>query len=436
MKAAAPLGLLLLGGCAALTGQKLVIEDRYKTYTSSTINTDAVTLSVSSSEVATTPGGVAIAALSDRGQAALIDQTKGKPPTVIKPAAGSSPTVVLRNSISRHLTVTILPVAFLPPGDRVDAIKVSLSVYPFPSDRWKIASWTQASNGQVVIDLGKLTDTSTSKATISSGIDIAKFLPNLTVTGENDETRAREVEIKDTTDFDAAVDNDGVAWLYETAGWRQSLAHNLAVDVVLTTDRLKLRPSPIASVSDLEIDDGTGTKSPAAPSKVKLIPGSLYSPIDFEGEPVCGKASLSYRIRHITNGAGNTFSESDDAVDFQTGTAEVPFLISPSPYEPGYVIGIGPHTLAYEIGASAPISLIFATLEDSTDFRNWLRQAAPSGGKLANGTIGFIVANKYRPLSAAEYAQLSTGPENEGRESDAPAAACTLPPKPAPKSGQ
>jgi hypothetical protein len=207
VKAAAPLGLLLLGGCAALTGQKPVIEDRYKTYTSSTINTDAVTLSVSSSEVATTPGGVAIAALSDRGQAALIDQTKG-----------SSPTVVLRNSISRHLTVTILPVAFLPPGDRVYAIKVSLSVYPFPSDRWKIASWTQASNGQVVIDLGKLTDTSTSKATISSGIDIAKFLPNLTVTGENGETRAREVEIKDTNDFDAAVDNDGVAWLYETAG--------------------------------------------------------------------------------------------------------------------------------------------------------------------------------------------------------------------------
>lgn len=430
MRAVAPLGLLLLGGCAALGGQKAAIEDRYQTYAPPTREADKVTLSVSTSEVAATPGGVSITALSDRGQAALIEQTKGKPPTTIKPAGGASPAVVLRNSISRHLVIAIQPEGFLPPGDRVDAIKVSLSVYPNRPDRWQVSTWTQASNGQTVIDLGKLTDTSTSKATISTGLNIAKFLPNLTVTGENDQTSAREVEIKDTTDFDAAVDNNGVAWLYETAGWRQSLAHNLSVDVVLSTDRLKLRSSPIASVSDLSIDDAKGKSSPATPAQVKLIPGSLYSPIDFEGEPVCGRATLGYRIRHITNGGGNTFSESDDAVEFRTGTTEIPFLFSPSPYEPGYVIGIGPHTLAYEIGAGKPVPLVFATLDEATDFRNWLRQAAPAGGKLANGTIGFIVPapKKYRPLSPAEYAQLMPGPQDEGRESDAPAAACTIPP--------
>lgn len=427
MKAAASLSLLLLGGCAALNGQKPVIEDRYMAYVPTNVPADKVSLSVSTSEVASTPGGVSLTSLSDRGQAALIDQTKGKPPTTIKAASASSGAVVLRNSISRHLVIAIQPEGFLPPGDRVDAIKVSLSVYPYPSDRWKVSTWTQASNGQTVIDLGKLTDTATSKATISTGLNIAKFLPNLTVTGENDQTSAREVEIKDTTDFDAAVDNDGVAWLYETAGWRQSLAHNLSVDVVLTTDRLKLRPSPVVSVSDLSIDDGKGNKALAKPSQVKLVPGSIYSPIDFEGQPVCGKATLTYRIRHITNGGGATFSESDDEVEFRTNTTEVPFLFSPSPYEPGYVVGIGAHTLVYTSGAGPQTSLVFASLEEATDFRNWIRQATPPGGKLANGTVGILVAGKFRPLNSGEYAQLMPGPENAGRESDAPPQVCMLP---------
>lgn len=427
--AAAPLGLLLLGGCAALGGQKPVIENRYSTYAPPTVAAEKVTLSVSTSEVASTPGGVSLTGLSDRGQAALIEQTKGKPPTTIKPASGPTKAVVLRNSISRHLVIAIQPEGFLPPGDRVDAIKVSLSVFPASSDRWKVSTWTQASNGQTVIDLGKLTDTATSKATISTGLNIAKFLPNLTVTGENDQTSAREAEIKDTTDFDAAVDNNGIAWLYETAGWRQSLAHNLSVDVVLTTDALKLRPSPTVSVSDLSIDDGKGNSSLAKPSQVTLIPGSLYSPIDFEGQQVCGKATLTYRIRHITTGGGATFTESDDEVEFRLGTTEVPFLFSPSPYEPGYVIGIGAHTLVYSTGAGPQTSLVFASLEEATDFRNWLRQATPAGGKLANGMIGFIVAGKFRPLNSGEYAQLVPGTENEGRESNTPPPLCTLPPK-------
>ena len=427
--AAAPLGLFLLGGCAALSGQKPVIESRYSTYAPSTLVADKVKLSVSTSEVASTPGGVSLMALSDRGQAALIEQTKGKPPTIIKPASGPTKAVILRNSISRHLVIAIQPESFLPPGDRVDAIKVSLSVFPETSDRWKVSTWTQASNGQTVIDLGKLTDTATSKATISTGLAIAKFLPNLTVTGENDQTSAREVEIKDTTDFDAAVDNNGVASLYETAGWRQSLAHNLSVDVVLTTNTLTLHPSPTVSVSDLSIEDGKGNSSLAKPSQVKFIPGSVYSPIDFEGQQICGKATLTYRIRHITNGGGATFTESDDEVEFRIGTTEVPFLFSPSPYEPGYVIGIGAHTLVYSSGAGPQTSLVFASLEEATDFRNWLRQTTPAGGKLSNGMIGFIVTGKFHPLNSGEYGQLMTGPENKGHERYTPPSPCTLPSK-------
>lgn len=425
MRIVAPLALLLLGGCAALQGRQPVIENRFATVTPSNQPADAVTISVSTSAVDPATGGVSLTSLSDRAQAALIEQTKGKPPATLKPAAAPAAAVTLRNSISRHLAIAIQPASFLPPGDRIDAIRIELSVHAASQDRWRISTWTQASNGQTVIDLGKLTDTSLSKATISTGLNVAKFLPNVTVGGENDQTSAREVAIKDTTDFDAAVDNDGKAWLYETAGWRQSLAHNLAVDVVLTIDRLKLRPSPLVSTSDLVINDAKRKSVPTKASQVTLKPGSLYSPIDFEGEPVCGKVTLTYRIRHIVNGAGNTFSELDDQIEFRTGTTEAPFLLSPSPYEPGYVLGYGAHTLSYRIGAGAPVSLVFATLEEATDFRNWLLQATPAGGRLANATIGFDIQG-VRPLTAAQYAQLAPGPENAGREGDAPPARCTL----------
>ncbi|SEK00127.1 hypothetical protein SAMN05518849_1252 [Sphingobium sp. AP50] len=417
--------LLLLEGCAALGGQKAVIENRYSSVARTSETAAKMVLSVSTSEVASTPGGVAITALSDSGQAALIEQTKGKPPTVIKPAGVGSKSVIVRDSITRHLVIAIQPEDFLPPGDRVDAIKVSLQVHPAQPNRWKVATWTQASNGQKVIDLGKLTDTSSSKVSIESGIKIAKFFPDLSVAGESSQTTAREVQLKDTSEFDAAVDNDGMAWLYETAGWRESLAHNLSVDVVLKTDRLMLRPSPLSTFSDLSIESRGKDEQPARPDAVSLIAASLYAPIAFEREPVCGKARLTYRIRHITNGGGSTFSESDDAVEFRTGTAEVPFLFSQPPYEPGYVIGIGDYTLHFKKNGE-PSSLIFATLEEATAFREWLRQTVPPGGKLANGKIGFLVGGSFKTLSTAQYGQLVPSAENAGREDKETPTPCTL----------
>ena len=46
----------------------------------------------------------------------------------------------------------------------------------------------------------------------------------------------------------------------------------------------------------------------------------------------------------------------------------MPFLFSPSPYQPGYVNGIGAHTLVYLIGADPRTSLVFASLEEATIF--------------------------------------------------------------------
>src|SRR5206468_5755191 len=204
---------VLLTGCAALLPQPRIIEKRFGSYSIKDDSVPPIGIAVATADTEAQSGAISIKELSDRGQAALIEQTKGKPPVQLKAGAKDPGATVLDNTIKRRVIVSVLPERFLPAGDRVDAIKVRLSINPDQPGGWKIASWTQASNGQIVIDVGKLTGVSSSKVSAETGLKIADILPDFKVSGENSRSLTEELAVRDTTDLDAAVDADGNASL-------------------------------------------------------------------------------------------------------------------------------------------------------------------------------------------------------------------------------
>lgn len=404
---------LLLSGCGALTGGRPVIEQRFASYTYADDTNHSVGIRVSSSEVEKPASGISLAALGDHAQAAMVEQFKGKPPVLIKGPKDPAPIVTARDTISRHLVVAVQPTTFLAPGDRVDAVQISLKVTPDEPRRWWITSWTRATNGKSLIDLGKLTDTTSSKIGFETGLKVAGFLPDAKLTAENGQATAREVQMRDATEFDAAVDGGGRAWLTETAGWRESSAHNFAVDVVLTTEARNLFPSPTVSFGDLESEVG-GRMVPAEAKMVLLRPGVVYAPIEFQRDPVCGVAEITYRIRHVVSGY-STFSEADDVVEFSTGTDHSTFLISPAPIARYYVLNtVDGRSMSYQMkGAASPSLMMFETLEEATTFRNWLRMRAPSTGELANAAVGFSRSGTLHPAAPQQYATLTPAAQSE-----------------------
>ncbi|UAJ10627.1 hypothetical protein [Polymorphobacter megasporae] len=418
MRRLVPLIVVTAGGCAAITGQHVVIENRFKQQQPWGRDEGSVVIDVFTSDVVDPPTTVPLTALSDHGQAAIIDQTGGKPPVGIKaPDETKAGAVSLEGSIKRRIVVAVRTAAFLSPGDRVDAIHVDLSVDG--SDRttpWRITSWTQASNGQTVIDLGKSTDTSTNKLTASTGLKISPVLPGATIGGEADHTRASEVEIKDTTDFDAAVDNRGHAWLDETAGWRVSLAHNLSMDAVLSASIPSLVPSPLVSAGPLTRVDPKhkGATLPATPDDVRLSEMTVYSAFADEERPICGRAELTYRIRRIINAkAATTFSESDDRVQFVTGTARTEFLFAPPSYRPTYVLRSNDIVVAYQMPHAQPVILAFQSLDAAAAFAHWFVHAAPKGGTIGGNTvIGKITDAGIVPLTSREIERMTAAPQN------------------------
>ena len=92
---------LSLSACSALTGPPQ-IEDRFASSTSPNTPAPAVTIAVSSAPVDSPKSGTSITQLSDRGQAALIELTKGKPPVTLKgDDSGAAEDVVVNDTIQR-----------------------------------------------------------------------------------------------------------------------------------------------------------------------------------------------------------------------------------------------------------------------------------------------------------------------------------------------
>lgn len=94
-------------------------------------------------------------------------------------------------------------------------------------------------------------------------------------------------------------------------------------------------------------------------------------------------ATLTYRIRYVANGGYTTFSESDDVVQFQTGTGSTPFLFAPPSYAPAYILKSNGHVLSYQTPHGGSHPMIYAALADATAFRDWLNKVAPPKGRLA-----------------------------------------------------
>ncbi len=434
MKRAIPLVLVTTTGCA-LFQPGPVVENRFRSAPEEKGEVPTILIAATTAPVEVDPGGIKITQLSDRAQAALVTETKGKPPIKLKAGDNDeAPVVSYRDSLERHIIVSVRPKTFLGPGDRIDAIRVELTVRPDQRDDWRITGWTFASNGQKVIDVGKLTDVSAAKLEASSSIKAVDFLPDAKVGGEVSRSQTRELNVKDTTDFDAAVDADGRAWLDETAGWRESLAHNLSMDAIISAPAARLKQSYVVASSKLTRDDpaSKGETIPALPSSVSLTETAIFTHYK-EAEPVCGVAKLTYRIRHIVNPkAQGTFTESDDVVRFVTGNAETSFLLAPAPYEPSYSLQTGSLRLSYVPDGGGLTSLVFATREDAIAFRDWVRSVLPQGGKLANATFGIKTAKGYSPGitrdQAKELIAVIANPQRAAEAISATKSRCLPPP--------
>ena len=194
---------LVLPGCA-LFRPNAVVENRFALEVKNEDAAAPVAIEVTSAPVPDGDDKVKITQLAERAQAALILATSGKPPTEISGAKGEGAAdVVFDGKFARRLVAAVRPTGFLSPGDRVDAIRLSLSVPPDQANDLRITGWTQATNGQSVIDVGKLTDVSSSKLTASTGLDIGKPFADAKAEAGFSRALTREQAIKDTTDFDA-----------------------------------------------------------------------------------------------------------------------------------------------------------------------------------------------------------------------------------------
>jgi hypothetical protein len=407
---------LLLCGCTALAPSRPLVDNRFaRELQPTTTAGDQIQIAVASAEAEAQPGGIPLNQLSDRGQAALIEQTKGKPPLIVKKEAEeTAASVVLKNTITRRLIMTIRPSQFLQPGDRVDAIRVQLKIAPAraaaSAPQWRIISWTQAS-AETPIDVGKLTGVSSTKITASTGLNLPNLLPGLTIGGEADKSLTQEFQVRDVTRLDAAVDQWGVAWVDETAGWRVDLGHNLAaIDVVALAPSTS--PVKVVSVGPLvkDKDPGKGLPSPAKDLRIRTV--DVYAPNGDPNVPICGTALLDYRIRHIVNPAAQaTFSEADDDVAYVPGSSTASFIFAPPPYQATYVVAVGTEDIQYQ-DESGNHALLFLTLEEATAFKNWLAAIRPAGGK-----IGRIALGTLRPafdhLSGDDFNHLNVQPSND-----------------------
>lgn len=399
MKKLAPALCLGLCACEALSPNRAIIENRYRTVLGETAaQGQPIRLAITTAAVPDDGAGVAFTLLGDRAQAALIEQTKGKPPIKLTAAEKEAGAAQIRNTVKRRLIVSVLPEGFLPAGDRVDAIALEVALRQGP---WRFTSWSQASNGEIVIEVGTLTGVTTTSIGLSSGLKVAKVLPDLAIEADRATSDTRAVSIRDTTNFDAAVTEDGKAWLIETAGWRQNLAHNLSIDVVAQTRDAPLDGAPAITIGPLYGAEGEIN----GPAKVRVKEATIFTPRSML-EPVCGEATLKYRLRRVVQG-GATFTEADDDIQHVVGSATAKFLFSPPPFAPSYALQFGPRAITFRYGPGSPALARFESLAAATAARDWLARVQPSDGKLGDGAqLGYDVDGQFQALSGATATQL------------------------------
>ncbi len=418
---------LALAGCAALVPQP-VIENRYAAATFApqpNADTDII-MSVNT----TVPSGggesIKLTELGERAQAAMVTTNQGKPPTKITATTVQADTQIsMETTLKRRVEIALRPATFMQPGDRVDAVRINFRVATADAQNWKITGWTEARNADKVIEIGKLTDTSSNTLTASTGLNIAKFLVDASVSAEAKRELAREMQIRDVGELNAAVDASGTAWIDETAGWRVNLARSRnSIDVTITAQTGAgnggLSADTVAVPGKLWSDD-PGPPKALPPAQVGLRLQQRFVSAAAT-EPVCAIADLTYRLRRISNDAGrSTFTEADDKVQFVTVTRpSVGFKLSPPPYQPLYALKAGNEYLSFKGADGKAIVVIFGSLEHASAFRLWLLQALPNGGAIASGEIGMQHGlGGLRPINATDRQMLAAGIANQAKRDEA-----------------
>lgn len=439
---------LALQGCMDL-GHRPVVENRYKsaTFTPVAGEEDRASFAISVATAVTPAKGSAMAftSLSDRAQAAYIAELKGKPPPVeIKgDEAAKAARVTFQSTLKRRFVISVRPIAaFLPPGDRLESVSIWLRVAEPHTDFWTISGWSQASNASETIELGSIQRTEGSKLTVGGGLEATSGSIGATTIGLERSTQNQETgKVVDETKLSAGV-KDGLAWLTQRGGARRDLTGNYEIDTTLSVVDENYYPVPATKASALVTDD------PKAPSKLKDVPASqvdltLYTTYSAKvpDRPVCGKATLLYRVRQITSGAP-TLSESDDVIDFRSGTAEADFIIAPPTVLPRYGLSSQGEFMVYRF-RGAPQTLTFASLEEAEAFADWLSRNNPANGKLHNTDIGLSLLTRQgaglRPLTKAEALGVKaelTNPDQIAESQAQLAKGCVAEPAPASPTGE
>lgn len=437
---------IALSACSVIQPRP-VIERRFASYVSGTdVGNPPLTLRVSSADpdeqAPKAKKEVKLSDLSDRGQAALITATSGKPPYSIKAEdankAGSDGIISL-TQMSR--TVVFAPVAlgFMTPGDRVDAMRISLQVDPNLSGDWKIVGWDFVANKYESHEIASVSDEASSTLTASTGLGLGPLLPEANVGGEISRSSKSDYKVLDYSSLDAMVMPDGTAWVLQSASSGRDLAHNASVQVGLQYfGSVKILTYNAFSKLYDEPEEGE-TAKPLAPDKVSLSVVRVEAPSDENA--VCGQVKMAYRVRGIHKDKGrSTVTEYDDTAELTVFDESIPtnrvsFFLAPPPQARFFHIFVGNAPVQFKSNRfSQPQDLAFASLDEAIAFVTWLQAIDFSGTDLREGQIGFAGASPdLQPIGKAKLSQLGAGILMSNRElNNATEARCSAPPKAAP----
>lgn len=355
--------------------------------------------------------------LSDRGQAALIAATGGKPPFSIegKGADKGGGGIKSLTSISRLLVVAPVPAGFLKPGDRVDAMRISLRVDPDQSADWKIVGWDAVANKYESREIASVTDEASSKLTASTGLGLGPLLPEAQVGGELARASKSEYKVFDYSYLDAQVTPDGTAWVLQSAGAGKDLAHNSAVQVRLQY----VGPTYLINYNTFsklyeEPKEGEAAK-PLEPAKVSVTAVRVEAPLDRKA--ICGEAKMAYRVRGFDKDKGrSTLTEYDDAAELtiygeDIAANQARFFMAPPPQTRFFHVFVGDAPIQYKANKSSqPQDLAFASLDEAIAFIAWLQVVEFNGTDLREGQVGLAGAGpNLQPIGKARLGELVAG---------------------------
>ncbi len=441
---------LLLVSTIALTACSViqprpVIEKRFASYVPGTdITHPPLTLSVSSADpedpAPKAKKEVTLSELSDRGQAALITATNGKPPYAIKGEAGGKEEtggIESLTGMSRNLIVAPVSFGFLTPGDRIDAMRISLRVDPHLSGDWRIVGWDAVANKYESHDVATVSDEASSTLSASTGLGLGPLLPEAKIGGEMSRSSKSEYTVVDYSSLDAMVMPDGTAWVLQSASAGRDLAHNATVQVRLQY----FGPVKILTYntfSNLYDEPKAGeAPKPMTPDKVSLTVVRIEAPSDEKA--VCGQAKMAYRVRGIHKDKGrSTLTEYDDEAELTVFDENLPtnragFFLAPPPQTRFFHIFLGDALLQFKSNQQPqPQDLAFATLDQAISFETWLQTIDFTGTDLRGGQIGFAGASpELQPIGKAKLGLLTAGMTqmSEAERSNASATRCSSRPE-------